>query len=253
MGTYLNYFIEYRNRPGDKWHLVSTLVPTEKHSYPEYCKKRVIDGVEYCVSIEVSRQGHVRDVFSSRGWYDAPFTSRGFPEDMSDELKQYLEQCKIDEWESQKKEKDPDYEYEIVNGVLTKMPRKEPLSIEKDYQDYRYDKTWATLSELSNFQENEVRKIEDRIKEEQEKDKFTKLNERIDKLESLIINGEKEETDSKDESDEDDGYDYVAELQEELDDARFFGEWVYGVNAIVDFYNGGWNDYENIRVIANLS
>lgn len=45
--------------------------------------------------------------------------------------------------ESQKKEKDPDYEYEIINGVLTKVPRKEPLSIEKDYQDYRYDKTWA--------------------------------------------------------------------------------------------------------------
>jgi hypothetical protein len=172
---------------------------------------------------------------------------------MSDELKEYLEQCKIDDWESQKKEKDPDYEYELVNGVLTKVPRKEPLSIEKDYQDYRYDKTWATLSELSNFQESEVRKIEDRIKEEQEKDKFTKLNERIDKLENLIINGKKEEPDSKDESDEDDGYDYVAELQEELDDARFFGEWIYGVNAIVDFYNGGWNDYENIRVIANLS
>ena len=45
----------------------------------------------------------------------------------------------------------------------------------------------------------------------------------------------------------------MAELQEELDDARFFGEWIYGVNSIVDFYNGGWNDYENIRVIANLS
>ena len=250
MSTHLNYYIEYRECPKDEWKLVSMMVPTSKHSYPEYCKKRIIDGVEHCISISESKQGHVRDVFSTHGWYDAPFTGRGFPEDMSQELKDYLEQCKTEEWESQKKDLDPDYEYKIINGVYTKVPRTEPLSIEKDYSDYRYDKTYVTLSELSEFQVKEVAKAEKRINDEKYKDSFTKLNERIDALETLIVTGKKPESKESEKKEED--YSYIAELEEEFDDAKWLGEWIYGINAIVDFYSGGWNDYENIRIIANL-
>lgn len=252
MGVYLSYFIEYKKRKDDKWRLVSMLVPTEKHCYPEYHEKKTIDGVEHCLSLVADKQGYIRDVFSSRGWYDAPFTGRGFPEDMSAELKEYLERCKISEFEEQKKNTDPDFEYKIVGGIYTKVPRTEPLSIEKDYVDYRYDKTYATLTELSAFQVKQVMEAKKRIEEEQDKDKYTKLNERIDELQELILTGKKPQLKEPSENDED-NYDVMPELEEELDDATFLGEWIYGINAIVDFYNGGWNDYEDIRVIAYLS
>ena len=246
MSSYLNYYIEFKN--GDKWNLVSILAPKEKLNYDGYKRFLNLDGTEYHLTYENWKQGIVRDIFSTHGWYDAPFTSRGFPNDMSDELKNLLEEEKLREWEEQKKTIDPDFEYD---KNFNRVPRTKPISIEEDYRDYRYDKTYATLEEILLFYQKELSRAKDALKKQLEKDSFAKLNDRIDRLEKLIETGKKPKKSSKKEPDDD--YDPIPELEENISDIELIGSWIDGINAIVDFYTDSWYDLNDIRVICYIS
>lgn len=253
MGTYLNYHIEYREKNGEKWQLVSMMVPKEKHSFPEHTQRKTVDGAEYCISNEDSIQGHVRDLFFVNGWYGAKFTGRGLPSDISDELKDYLNDRAMEAFEEQKKSMDPEMKYEIDNGVLKHVKRTEPISFEKDYQDYTYDKTWVTLSELSAFQKEQLKEASDRLKETKDKDLFEKISDRLDSIEAFIKGGKPSETEREEPDGEEEAYWEIEELEDEVDDAVSLGEWIRGINEIVDFYTGGWHDYEDIRLVCYLS
>lgn len=67
MSSYLCYRIEVKQ--GDKW------IPV------------IFNGSLYTNS----KQGMIRDHLSSRGWYNCPFTSRGLPDDVSQEVKESVE------------------------------------------------------------------------------------------------------------------------------------------------------------------
>jgi hypothetical protein len=41
--------------------------------------------------------------------------------------------------------------------------------------------------------------------------------------------------------------------KESLNDAMWFGKWLYGVNELVDFATGGWYNSDEIRVVCYLS
>lgn len=246
MSTYLNYYIEFKK--DDKWNLVTILTPREKINYAE-CKRFLnLDGTEYHLTYENWKQGTVRDIFSSHGWYNTKFTSRGFPNDMSDELKNLLEEEKLREWEEQKKSIDPDFEYD---KNFNRVPRTRPISIEEDFRDYKYDKTYATLEEVSLFYQKEFSKAKDALNKQLEKDSFAKLNDRIDKLEKFIVTGKKPKKSTKKESDDD--YDPIPELEENISDIELIGSWIDGISAIVDFYTDSWYDLNDIRVICYIS
>lgn len=246
MSSYLNYYIEFKK--DDKWNLVSILTPRDKINYAE-CKRFLnLDGTEYHLTYENWKQGTVRDIFSTHGWYDAPFTSRGFPNDMSEELKSLLEEEKLREWEEQKKSIDPDFEYD---KNFNRIPRTRPISIENDFRDYKYDKTYATLEEICLFYQKELSKAKDALKKQLEKNSFAKLNDRIDMLETLIETGNKPKRSVKKESDDD--YDPIPELEENISDIEIIGSWIDGINAIVDFYTDYWYDLNDIRVICYIS
>lgn len=246
MSSYLNYYIEFKK--DNKWNLVSILTPREKLSYSE-CKRFLnINGTEYHLTYENWKQGTVRDILSTHGWYDAPFTGRGFPNDMSDELKNLLEEEKLRVWEEQKKSIDPDFEYD---KNFNRVPRTKPISIEEDFRDYKYDKTYATLEEVSLFYQKELSKAKDALKKQLEKDSFEKLNDRIDILETIIETGHKPKKSSKKESDDD--YDPIPELEENINDIEIIGSWIDGIREIVDFYTDYWYDFNNIRVICYIS
>ena len=258
MGVYFSYFLEYRDNTNDDWKLVAPLVPKEKYHYPEEANIVQIDYKDFCIANNNCIQGHVRDVFSARGWYGAPFAGRGFPKDMSEELKDFIHEQELNSFEKDKVYVDPDNEWKVVDGVLTKVPRTEPVTFEKDFKDWKYDKTWVTLSELSAFSDKEIQKAEQAIKEHKEKDSFAKIDERLKTIEDVILSGVKTKfikSEQKEEDDEENLYadEIEMELNEELDDARFFEQWIYGLKLIVDFFNGSWNDYDDIRIIGYLS
>jgi len=246
MSTYLNYYIEFKK--DDRWNLVSILTPKEKLSYNNYKKFVDVNGTEYHLTYECCKQGIIRDIFSNHGWYDAPFADRGFPDDISDELKNLLKEEKFREWEEQKKSIDPDFVY---NTNLKRVPRTRPISMEEDFKDYKYNKTYATLAEIALFYQKEISKAKDALKKQLEKDSFAKLNDRIDALEKLIETGKKPKKSTKKEMD--DYYNPIQELEENISDIEFINSWIDGISAIVDFYTDSWYDLNDIRVICYIS
>ncbi len=258
MGIYFTYFLETRDNANDNWKLVSSLVPKEKYKYPEDTNTVQLDYKDFCLANNNCIQGHVRDIFSSHGWYGAPFAGRGFPEDMSQELKAFIHEQELNSFEKDKVYVDPDNEWKLVDGVLKKVSRTQPITFENDFKDWKYDKTWVTLSELSEFSDKEILKAEQAIKEHKEKDSFAKIEKRLKTIEEVILSDDKTKFVKPEEKEEDDEENLYAgeiemELNEELDDARFLEQWIYGLKLIVDFYNGGWNDYSDIRIIGYLS
>lgn len=248
MSSYLNYYIEFKK--DDKWNLVSILTPKEKLSYDGYKRFLDVNGTEYHLTYENWKQGTVRDIFSTHGWYNAPFTSRGFPNDMSDELKNLLEEEKLREWEEQKKSIDPDFEYD---KNFKKVPRTRPISIEEDFMDYKYDKTYATIEEISLFYQKELSKAKNALKKQLEKDSFTKINEKLDYIQECVLTGHVPDKKKSKKKESDDDYDPIPELEENISDIEFIGSWIDGINAIMDFYTDYWYDLNNIRVICYIS
>lgn len=249
MSTYLSYYIEFKN--DNKWNLVSILVPKGKLKYGEVKRFLDVNGTEYHLTYENWIQGTVRDIFSTNGWYDAPFTSRGFPDDMSDELKNLLEEEKLREWEEQKKYIDSDFEYD--KNFNKKIPRTRPISIEKDFVDYKYDKTYATLEEVSLFYQKELLKAKDALKKQFEKDSFAKINEKLDYIQECVLTGHVPDKKKSKKKKSDEDYDQTPELEEDINNIEIIGSWIDGIVAIVDFYTDSWYDLNDIRVICYIS
>lgn len=218
MSTYLNYYIEFKD--DDKWNLVSILTPREKLGYDE-CKRFFnVNGTEYHLAYKNWKQGTVREIFSTRGWYNAPFTNRGFPNSMSDELKNLLEEEKLRE---------------------------------EDFGDYKFDKTYATLEEISLFYRKEISKAKDALKKQLEEDSFAKINEKLDYIQECVLTGRVPDKKKSKKKKSDDDYDPIPELEENISNIELIGSWIDGISAIVDFYTDCSYDFNDIRVICYIS
>ena len=218
MSTYLNYYIEFKD--DDKWNLVSILTPREKLGYDE-CKRFLnFNGTEYHLTYKNWKQGTIRDIFSTRGWYNAPFTGRGFPNSMSNELKNLLDEEKLRE---------------------------------EDFEDYKFDKTYATLEEISLFYRKELSKAKDALKKQLEEDSFAKINEKLDYIQECVLTGCVPDKKKSKKKKSDDDYDPIPELEENISNIELIGSWIDGISAIVDFYTDCWYDFNDIRVICYIS
>lgn len=218
MGVYLSYFIEFKDREESKWKLLSYLVPEHKrrfHYEDEEDKKDIviIEGEEYRKVYNDDIQGRARDVFSEND----EISNRGFPTDMSEEL----------------------------DAILKK-------EIEGDDRDWRWGKSYATLLELRDIYKQEYNEAFERYMKRCMDSRFDYINSRFDRMERLLEQNKvaKLKPFEKEEEwfDDEDSWE-----KESLNDAMWFGQWLYGINELVDFATGGWYSSDEIRIVCYLS
>ena len=87
-------YIEYRKNPNSPWRWIRPMMPSQDVQWanrePEYMVD--VNGNDnkqpYKFVYELAKQGTIRDLFND---HDVEFNDRGFPSDMSDELKYFIE------------------------------------------------------------------------------------------------------------------------------------------------------------------
>ena len=126
MSSCSSIYIEFKKRGDQQWHLLEGIVPLDYRDR-SYCGEGdshdsnhavEIGGVKMNRMFNIVRQGDVRDLLAG---HDAPFNDRGFPDDLSPELKAMFDkvQQRIDSEEN-----------EFLRG-----------------RDWRWGKSWCTLTE----------------------------------------------------------------------------------------------------------
>ena len=171
---------------------------------------------EYKFVYELSKQGTIRDLFND---YNVEFNDRGFPADMSEDLKKFME-------------KDPDQ----FDGI--------------------WGKSYASLQEIIdcvnlNIKNTEVHKQEyinkhNNVTIHQKLDLIMKSLGGVDVQSELInmSNNEDEDTEADDDYNE-----YILEYDELIDDYKYCLSFFEGINQIVDFCTNSWADATDIRII----
>lgn len=226
MGVYLSYFIEFKDREESNWKLLSYLIPEHKRRYHhENDEDRedivVIEGEDYRKVYEDSIQGTIRDLFSSND----DISNRGFPTDISEELDDVL-----------KKEYE---EYAVDYG-------------DGEKRDWRWGKSYALLSELYAIYKQEYNEAFERYMKRRMDSRFDYINSRFDRMERLLE--QKKVAKLKPFEKEEEWFDDEDSWEKEsLNDAMWLGEWLYGINKLVDFATGGWYSSDEIRIVCYLS
>ena len=215
MGVDLVYAIEVKSRHNKgQWNLVKLIVPIEKYGYSsDYNDDAVdleLDGKKFHCVYEDAIRGIVRDLLSENSWYDTMIPSRGFPEDLSDELKEK-------------------YTPEALQGC--------------------WGASYCTLEELHNAY-NKLFKtaLQDYLRQHVD-ERFEYLNARFDRLEHFLVNSSipvpLKPFETKNEFDPDNDSD----INESLWDALWFGQWMHGIKAIAEFFTGTWLDNDEVRIV----
>ena len=226
MGVYLSYFIEFKDKEESKWKLLSYLIPEHKrrfHYEDEEDKKDlvIVDGEEYRKVYSDDIQGRARDIFSEND----EISNRGFPSDISEELDNILKQ----EYEK----------YAIDYG-------------DGEKHDWRWGKTHASLLELRDIYKQEYNEAFERYMKRRMDSRFDYINSRFDRMERLLE--QKKVAKLKPFEKEEEWFDDEDSWEKEsLNDAMWFGHWLYGINELVDFATGGWYSSDEIRIVCYLS
>ena len=169
---------------------------------------------EYKFVYELDKQGTIRDLLND---YDVDFNERGFPKDMSEELKKFMES-------------DP----ERFDGIWGKSYASLQEII--DCVNLKIKTTEAHKQECMNTQNN--------ISIHQKLNLIMKslggINVQSDLLNDAV---------NKEESEDEDNYDYIQEYDELIDDYKWCLSFFEGINQIVDFCTNSWTDATDIRII----
>ena len=218
MGVYLSYFIEFKDKEESKWKLLSYLIPENKrrfHYEDEEDKKDIVivDGEEYRKVYSDDIQGRARDIFSEND----DISNRGFPTDLSGELDELL-----------KKE------------------------IEGDDRDWRWGKSYASLSELREIYKQEYNEAFEKYMKRRMDSRFDYINSRFDRMERLLE--QKKVAKLKPFEKEEEWFDDEDSWEKEsINCAMWFGQWLHGINKLVNFATGGWYNSDEIRIVCYLS
>ena len=218
MGVYLSYFIEFKDKEDSKWKLLSYLIPEHKRRFHYEDKEDkkdivIVDGEEYRKVYSDDIQERARDIFSEND----EISNRGFPSDMSEEL----------------------------NEILKK-------EIEGDDRDWRWGKSHASLLELRDIYKQEYNEAFERYMKRRMDSRFDYINSRFDRMERLLE--QKKVAKLKPFEKEEEWFDDKDSWEKEsLNDAMWFGQWLYGINELVDFATGGWYSSNEIRIVCYLS
>ena len=231
MGTYSSIFIEFKKKSDSQWHLLEAAVPLSfvGHTYSGESADDNhtigIGGVTMNRMFTLARQGDVRDLLAS---HDAPFNDRGFPDDLSPELKEMFDkvQQKIDS-------KDNDFLFG---------------------RDWRWGKSWCYLSELESFLDKSLEKCKSDILKEHSKQFSRDIS---DKLYAILaaVSGNMKIPTKKDDADD---YNEIEEMldyymNEELDSIICLKQFVSGIALIHEFLTNDWCYDSSIRLVFYAS
>lgn len=212
-------YIEYRKNDKSPWRWVRPMMPSQDVQWaskePEYMVDVNGNDIKepYKFVYELTKQGIVRDLFND---HDVEFNDRGFPTDMSIELKNFIDSH-------------PD-EFEGIWG-----------------------KSYASLKEIADCIELQIKEAETHKQEYINKENNTTIHEKLNLI-MQALGGIDVQSDlfnkSRNEDMSDDDYcDYILEYDEIIDDYKYCLSFFEGINQIVDFCTNSWTDDTDIRII----
>ena len=226
MGTYSSIFIEFKKK--DQWHLLEAAVPLTfvDHSYSEPSPDDnhifEIGGTKMNRMFTLVRQGDVRDLLAG---HDAPFNDRGFPDDLSPELK------------------------EMFDKVQERIDSKKDVGLFGG--DWRWGKSWCYLTELQSYLDEQLERCKAAILSEHSKQLSYGISEKLDAI-LAAIKGKKPKSQKR--KDDDDDYINQGEmleyyLSEELNEIIWLKEFAAGIVLIHEFLTDEWFSEDSIRLI----
>ena len=211
-------YIEYRKNADSPWRWIRPLMPSQDIDWAEDDPGYMVDTTgtdnkeEYKFVYELSKQGSVRDLLND---YDVDFNDRGFPKDMSEELKKFMDS-------------DP----ERFDGI--------------------WGKSYASLQEIIDCINLKIKTTEAHKQEYMNKQNNVTIHQKLDlimkSLGGINVQADLLNDAFKKEESEDD-YDYILEYDELIDDYKWCLSFFEGVNQIVDFCTNSWEDASNIRIV----
>lgn len=212
-------YIEYRKNDKSPWRWIRPMMPSQDVQWsskePEYMVDVNRNDIKepYKFVYELAKQGIVRDLFND---HDVDFNDRGFPTDMSIELKNFIDSH-------------PD-EFEGIWG-----------------------KSYALLKEITDCIELQIKEAETHKQEYINKDNNITIHEKLNLI-MQALGGLDVQSDlfnkSRNEDMSDDDYcDYILEYDEIIDDYKYCLSFFEGINQIVDFCTNSWTDDTDIRII----
>ena len=211
-------YIEYRKNNDSPWRWIRPLMPSQDIDWAEDDPAYMVDTTgtdnkeEYKFVYELSKQGSVRDLLND---YDVDFNDRGFPKDMSEELKKFMES-------------DP----ERFDGI--------------------WGRSYASLQEIIDCINLKIKTAEAHKQEYVNKQNNVTIHQKLDlimkslggiNVQADLLNGAVENEESEDD------YDYILEYDELIDDYKWCLSFFEGINQIVDFCTNSWEDASNIRIV----
>ena len=213
-------YIEYRKNSNSPWRWVRPLMPAQDIDWAEDDPGYMVDTTgtdnkeEYKFVYELDKQGTIRDLLND---YDVDFNERGFPKDMSEELKKFMES-------------DP----ERFDGI--------------------WGKSYASLQEIIDCVNLKIKTTEAHKQECMNTQNNVSIHQKLNLIMKSLggINVQSDllnDASKKEESEDEDDYDYISEYNELIDDYKWCLSFFEGINQIVDFCTNSWTDESNIRII----
>ena len=213
-------YIEYRKNSNSPWRWVRPLMPAQDIDWAEDDPGYMVDTTgtdnkeEYKFVYELDKQGTIRDLLND---YDVDFNDRGFPKDMSEELKKFIES-------------DP----ERFDGI--------------------WGKSYASLQEIIDCVNLKIKTTEAHKQECMNTQNNVSIHQKLNLIMKSLggINVQSDllnDASKKEESEDEDDYDYISEYNELIDDYKWCLSFFEGINQIVDFCTNSWTDESNIRII----
>ena len=213
-------YIEYRKNSNSPWRWVRPLMPAQDIDWAEDDPGYMVDTTgtdnkeEYKFVYELDKQGTIRDLLND---YDVDFNERGFPKDMSEELKKFMES-------------DP----ERFDGI--------------------WGKSYASLQEIIDCVNLKIKTTEAHKQECMNTQNNVSIHQKLNLIMKSLggINVQSDllnDAVNKEESEDEDNYDYIQEYDELIDDYKWCLSFFEGINQIVDFCTNSWADATDIRII----
>lgn len=213
-------YIEYRKNSNSPWRWVRPLMPAQDIDWAEDDPGYMVDTTgtdnkeEYKFVYELDKQGTIRDLLND---YDVDFNERGFPKDMSEELKKFMES-------------DP----ERFDGI--------------------WGKSYASLQEIIDCVNLKIKTTEAHKQECMNTQNNVSIHQKLNLIMKSLggINVQSDllnDACKKEESEDEDDYDYIREYDELIEDYKWCLSFFEGINQIVDFCTNSWADATDIRII----
>ena len=213
-------YIEYRKNSNSPWRWVRPLMPAQDIDWAADDPGYMVDTTgtdnkeEYKFVYELDKQGTIRDLLND---YDVDLNERGFPKDMSEELKKFMES-------------DP----ERFDGI--------------------WGKSYASLQEIIDCVNLKIKTTEAHKQECMNTQNNVSIHQKLNLIMKSLggINVQSDllnDAVNKEESEDEDNYDYIQEYDELIDDYKWCLSFFEGINQIVDFCTNSWTDATDIRII----